>query len=51
MSHITINMLQYNILTLAKRFTDYETLGQLFRDTQAENIELTVVERIWQIIK
>jgi Transposase DDE domain len=47
---ITISMLQYNILSVAKRFSDYETLGLLFRSANAEIIELTIAERIWLII-
>jgi hypothetical protein len=47
---ITISMLQYNILSVAKRFSDYETLGELFRSANAEIIELTIAERIWLII-
>lgn len=47
---ISISMLQYNILSVAKRFSDYETLGELFRSANAEIIELTVAERIWLII-
>lgn len=46
----TICMIQYNILSVAKRFTDYESLGELFRKTNAETIELTVAEKIWQLI-
>jgi hypothetical protein len=46
----TICMLQYNLLSVARRFTDYESLGDLFRNTKAETIQLTVNERIWQII-
>jgi hypothetical protein len=47
---ITISMLQYNMLSVAKRFSDYETLGELFRTANAEIIELTIAERIWLII-
>jgi hypothetical protein len=46
----TLTMLQYNLLVVAKRFTDYETLGELFRNTRAETIQLTVAEHIWKII-
>ncbi len=49
-AHTTICMIQYNLLTVAKRFADYESLGELFRNTNAETIELTISERIWQII-
>ena len=47
---ITIGMLQYNILSVAKRFSHYETLGELFRTANAEIIELTIAQRIWLII-
>ena len=49
-AHTTICMVQYNLLSVAKRFADYESFGELFRNTKAETIQLTVVERIWQII-
>ena len=32
---------------MAKRFGSYETLGALFRDTEADVLELTINERIW----
>jgi hypothetical protein len=47
---ITLCMLQYNILSAVKRFTDYETLGELFRASQKDTLKLTVAERIWLII-
>jgi len=46
----TITMIQYNLLALSKRFSSYETLGELFRNTAAETIELTVAEKIWKLI-
>ena len=46
----TICIIQYNILSVAKRFTDYESLGELFRNTKAETIQLAMNERIWLII-
>jgi len=46
----TICMIQYNILSVAKRFTDYESLGVLFRNTKAETIQLAMNERIWLLI-
>ena len=42
-----IVQLQYSILSVAKRFGSYETLGALFRDTEADVLELTINERIW----
>ncbi len=46
----TLTVIQYNILSVAKRFTDYESVGELFRSTKAETIQLTVAERIWKMI-
>lgn len=46
----TICMVQYNLLAVAKRFAGYESLGEMFRNTRAETIQLTVSERIWQLI-
>ena len=43
----TICMIQYNILSLAKRLLDYESLGELFKKAGVETMELTVVEKIW----
>lgn len=47
---ISISMLQYNTLSLAKRFTDYESLGELFRQTKAETLKITISEQIWQYL-
>lgn len=49
-AHTTICMIQYNLLSVAKRFTDYESLGEMFRNTNAETIQLTLAERLWQLI-
>ncbi len=43
----TISMLQYNIFSLAKRFTSYETLGELFKDSKDSITELTICKRLW----
>ncbi len=43
-------MLQYNTLSLAKRFTDYKSLGELFRQTKAETLKITISEQIWQYL-
>lgn len=43
----SICMIQYNILSLAKRFSNYETLGGLFDDTKQFVMELTVCKRLW----
>jgi hypothetical protein len=47
----TLCMLQYNMLSVVKRFDGYESLGVLFRQANAETVELTVKERILLIIK
>jgi hypothetical protein len=46
----TLCMLQYNMLSIAKRFSDYETLGELFRATQKDSLQLCISEKIWVII-
>lgn len=46
----TICMIQYNLLSVAKRFASYESLGEMFRNTNAETIMLTVAEHIWLVI-
>ena len=42
----SLTLITYTILSLYKRFAAYETLGALFRDTQAELLERTLCERI-----
>jgi len=39
--------IQYNLLSVVKRFNAYETIGALFRETCSGAMELTVAERIW----
>ncbi len=46
----TLCMIQYNLLSVAKRFSNYETLGELFRDTQKDSLQLSISEKIWVII-
>ncbi len=46
----TICMLQNNLFSVAKRFTDNESLGEMFRNTKTETIQLTLAERLWQLI-
>ncbi|MFV0392314.1 MAG: transposase, partial [Paludibacteraceae bacterium] len=46
----TLCLLQYNLLAVAKRFNDYETLGELFRASQKDALKLTIAEQIWLII-
>ena len=44
----TVCLLQYNLLSVVKRFNDYETLGELFRASQKDALKLTM--QIWLII-
>ena len=46
----TLCMLQYNLLSVVKRFSDYETLGELFRAAQKDSLKITIAEQIWLII-
>ncbi len=46
----TLCMLQYNLLAVARRFSAYQTNGELFRDIEKDTLQLTVSEHIWQII-
>jgi hypothetical protein len=46
----TLCMMQYNLLSVVKRFNDYETLGELFRTLQKDALKLTISEQIWLII-
>ena len=43
-------MMQYNILSCIKRFEAYETIGGLFNRTINGTVELSVTERIWNLI-
>jgi Transposase DDE domain len=47
---ITLSFISYIILSLRKRFDDYETMGEVFRDFKNELLEITLVEKLWQII-
>jgi hypothetical protein len=49
-AHVTIVFMNYTLLSLRKRFDDYETLGELFRHTKENLLEMTMVNKIWQII-
>jgi hypothetical protein len=46
----TLCMMQYNLLSVVKRFNDYETLVELFRAWQKNALKLTISDKIWQII-
>lgn len=43
----TICTIQYNLLSTARRFSDYETIGELFREVSRETVQLSVTQQIW----
>lgn len=45
----TIALVTHTVLTLQRRFGAYETMGELFRETQQHLLELTLWERILKI--
>ena len=46
----TLALATYTMLTLYKRFGDYETMGALFRQTQGDLMVITLWQRILPII-
>lgn len=49
-AHFSIIMMNYMVLSIRKRFEDYETLGELFKHSKELLVEKTLVEKIWEII-
>lgn len=49
-AHISMTMMNYMVLSIRKRFEDYESLGGMFRHSKAEVLEKTLVEKMWEII-
>jgi len=45
----TIALMTHTIFTLQRRFEAYETMGELFRETQKHLLELTLWERILKV--
>lgn len=45
-----ITAMLYNLLSTARRFSDYETIGGLFKDATADSIQLTITEKIWDMM-
>jgi hypothetical protein len=46
---VTIVLITHTILTLQRRFEAYETMGELFRESQQYLLELTLWERILKV--
>src|SRR5680860_1273138 len=44
---ISICFMNYIVLSLRKRFDDYETLGELFHHLKEGFLEATIIEKIW----
>lgn len=45
-----VTAMQYNLLSTARHFSDYETIGGLFGDAVKGSVELTLTERIWDMM-
>lgn len=43
----SICAIQYNLLSLAKRFMDYETVGGLFREISKETVRQSIAQQLW----
>ncbi|MBQ9436606.1 MAG: transposase [Bacteroidales bacterium] len=43
----SICAIQYNLLSLAKRFMDYETIGSLFREISKETVKQSIAQQLW----
>lgn len=50
-AHVSVCLMQYTLLSLMKRVSDYESLGGLFRGTVADTTEITLYERILLVLK
>ena len=46
----TLAFIAYSVISLRKRFSDYETFGDLFRDIRDGMLELTFIERLLPLI-
>ena len=47
----SLTALQYNILSVVKRFIAYETMGKLFEAASKDSLELSITEKIWGILQ
>ena len=45
-----ITAMPYNLLSTARRFTDYETISGLFKDVMEDSVQLTITEKIWDMM-
>ena len=49
-ARMTIAMMQYIMLSLKKRFSSYETIGGIFKNSKACLLEETITEKIWAFV-
>jgi len=47
---VSIEMIEYNVFSLVKRFEAYETIGGIFEHSKDQATELTISLRIWSFI-
>lgn len=47
---MTISLIQYILLTLRKRFGEYETKGEVFRDAEEKLKDMTLDQRLWGLL-
>jgi hypothetical protein len=48
---ITLSFIRYMMLSLRKRFDDYEKMGEVFRAFKNELLKITLVDKLWQIME
>lgn len=48
---ISLVFMNYTLLSMKRRFEDYETLGQLFKKCKDLILEETLIQRIWQLFQ
>ena len=48
---MSANSLQYDVLSTAKRFSDYEAIGRLFRHVSKDTVQLSVAQQIWGVLQ
>ena len=46
----TITFMQYNILSIVKRFHSYETIGELFNHAVSGTVEFSITDKIWHVL-
>lgn len=47
----TISIISFNMFSVARRFTSYETLGGLFKATSIMFVEMTICQRLWGLFQ